>query len=350
MYREMIRNRSDPFAPVSVVWWRKLWKMRIHERLKLCLWKLMWDVIPTKGKVVERLGSREDEDVMCVLCGEVVETIHHLMLGCTVGRILWSQSPWALDTGAFLHRPLSCWLTSIIDPSTFPELPEDDYHQFQVIHHKAERMWDVTWWTRNQVIHHKAHLDLMVIVSQVHRLWREHLAAWQQKRQASIPSCWIPPKSGQFKVNFDVAVRDEFAVGAAVIKDSNGMIVGACVEKLDTEFPEDGEICAAYIGLLEAQRCGCRSIIVEGDSHLAIDAIRKYPEQLNWQSVGRIGDIVHLASAFDLCSFSFVFRGANEEAHHLARWAASRFLSGGHPDVHEHFPALYWVYAGTDPA
>lgn len=142
LYREVIKDRYDPVAPVGGFWWRKLWKLRVHERLKLCLWKLLWDVIPTKSKLAERMGSREDEDLMCVLCGKEIETTHHLLVGCIVSRILWSQSPWALDTGAFLHHPLLLWLTSIIDPSVFPELSEDDYHKFQLY---ALIAWEVTW-------------------------------------------------------------------------------------------------------------------------------------------------------------------------------------------------------------
>lgn len=41
-------------------------------------------------------------------------------------------------------------------------------------------------------------------------------------------------------------------------------------------------------------------------------------------------------------------RGANVEAHHLARWTASLIDSGGHPDIHEHYHDLVWIYAGID--
>lgn len=88
MFREVVRYRSVPIAPVGVVCWRKLWKLKMHERLKICLWKLTWDAIPTKGKIAERMGSREGEYMLCVLCGEEVETTHHLMMGCIMGRIL----------------------------------------------------------------------------------------------------------------------------------------------------------------------------------------------------------------------------------------------------------------------
>lgn len=111
-----------------------------------------------------------------------------------------------------------------------------------------------------------------------------------------------------------------------MIKNHEGLIVGACVEKFSTVDPEEGEICAAQLGLQEALRCGLSRLVMEGDWLLGIEAFRQFPEQKNWRCHGRIGDIVRLASSFVSCSFSFVYRDANEEAHLLARWAASVIL------------------------
>ncbi|KAB1203086.1 hypothetical protein CJ030_MR8G005520 [Morella rubra] len=158
-----------------------------------------------------------------------------------------------------------------------------------------------------------------VTVKSIHKVVREHLVAWQHKREQRSISWWSPPPLGTIKVNFDVAMRDSFAVGAAVLKDHRGLVVGAVVKKLPKVDPEDGEIWAAQIGLEEARRCGFRKILVEGDSIRAIDAIRSFPKQLNWRSYGRIGDMVNCSSSFDSCRFYFVNRSVNVEAHHLAR-------------------------------
>lgn len=108
-------------------------------------------------------------------------------------------------------------------------------------------------------------------------------------------------------------------LGLAIIKDHFGMVVGAVVKKLPLVEPEDGEIWAAQIGVEEACRCGFPKVIVEGDSTSAIEAIRNFPARLNWRSYGRIGDIVSCISSFDSVDFSFINRGANGDAHHLAR-------------------------------
>lgn len=67
---------------------------------------VVWDVIPSKGIVAARIGRLDGEVDCCVLCGEVEETTQHLLLDCLVSRIIWSNSPWALDIRKFLHHPL----------------------------------------------------------------------------------------------------------------------------------------------------------------------------------------------------------------------------------------------------
>lgn len=37
--------------------WRKFWKLQIHKRLKLFLWKLVWDVLPATNRIQTSLHS-----------------------------------------------------------------------------------------------------------------------------------------------------------------------------------------------------------------------------------------------------------------------------------------------------
>lgn len=43
--------------------WKYLWRLRIHKRLKLLLlWEVVWDLLPTKSKIAERVRLMEKED------------------------------------------------------------------------------------------------------------------------------------------------------------------------------------------------------------------------------------------------------------------------------------------------
>lgn len=245
MYRELIQRREVYNILIEMGWWKRLWKLQVHKRLKLILWKLLWDVFPTKCRIADRDGVCDDGEIRCVLCGEADESTHHLLLECLVSQILWCHSPWGLDIRTFAGKPLSDWLLTMLDPSTLPSLAPDDYHLFQLY---ALISWDIIWWTRNQIIHNEAKLDVLHMPNRVNRLCREHLGAWRQKKLAQLAQ-WIPPTMGSVKVNFDVAM------GAAVIRDHSGMFVGAAVQQFQVTDSLVGEVRAAHLGVEEALRC-----------------------------------------------------------------------------------------------
>lgn len=67
------------------------------------------------------------------------------------------------------------------------------------------------------------------------------------------------------------------------------------------------------------------------ESLLTIEAICKYPSQLDWSIHSRVAVISNLASSFVSCGFKFVPRGANVVAHYLTYWAASQIDCEGYP-------------------
>lgn len=38
MYREIVNLKDIPIPPVDASWWKKLWQLKVHERLKISLW------------------------------------------------------------------------------------------------------------------------------------------------------------------------------------------------------------------------------------------------------------------------------------------------------------------------
>lgn len=216
----------------------------------------------------------EGDDLKCLLCGGEEETVYQLTKGCSINRVIWSQLPWALDIRSFQHQPIASWFTTIIDPSTLSGLPIEDHHKFQLY---ALITWDISWRTHNHVVHNEDTLNMFQLVAKIHRIFGEHVSAWHQKHVFSSNACWIPPLEGQFRANFDTAVREDFAIGAAIIKDHEGRIRGTVVRQIHVADPEEGEIWAAQLGLEEAQRCGLQLIEVEGDSLLVIEAFNNFP-------------------------------------------------------------------------
>ncbi|KAG6629497.1 hypothetical protein CIPAW_14G089200 [Carya illinoinensis] len=73
----------------------KIWKLKIHDRHKLLLWKIFWDIPPTRGILKRFLSSMPS--LLCPLCNEQEETLFHLFIECPISRILWRQSRWPLN-------------------------------------------------------------------------------------------------------------------------------------------------------------------------------------------------------------------------------------------------------------
>ena len=64
--------------------WKKLWKMKLHDRLKMMVWSGT-DTFPTRVKIASRMGPI---DTSCPLCCEEEESIIHLFFKCPVSRAI----------------------------------------------------------------------------------------------------------------------------------------------------------------------------------------------------------------------------------------------------------------------
>ena len=63
--------------------WKKIWKIRVPERVKMLIWRIATNTIPVK----EVLGQRVELDSQeCVLCQDGQESISHLFF-----IVLWLE-------------------------------------------------------------------------------------------------------------------------------------------------------------------------------------------------------------------------------------------------------------------
>lgn len=191
----------------------------MHDRLKLLLWKVVWEVLPTKSIVAAQLGGSEmvDDELTCVLCGEHPESIQSLLLHCPFSRSIWSESPWQLNIRAFGDVSVAPWVQTILHPHQSIGIPLENHHLFQLF---AANAIDMVWAARNQVVHGGKRCEALVLAHRVRRLSWEHRAAWQRKLQPVRQQVWSPPPANIVKVNEDTAIRERHSVIAVIIRDS----------------------------------------------------------------------------------------------------------------------------------
>ena len=70
---------------VDDVNWKSFWKLRIHERYKILIWRIGNGILPTKLNIALRLGF---SDNLCPLCKLEEESIDHLFLKCSISRAI----------------------------------------------------------------------------------------------------------------------------------------------------------------------------------------------------------------------------------------------------------------------
>lgn len=73
--------------------WKEIWTAKIHERIKMFLWRLAADVLPLKGTIFESTGKG---DPSCSFCGFTKEMSSHLLVECPVARAMAFSSKWGL--------------------------------------------------------------------------------------------------------------------------------------------------------------------------------------------------------------------------------------------------------------
>jgi hypothetical protein len=317
-----VEGRVSPFS--SEVW-LSLWGLKIQARLKHLLWKIAWDILPSRSKIGRFVISAEEDAWVCPFCKGPVETLCHIFLECDLARILWRSSPWPLMTSVYASRPISDWISAIIFPAASLAIPSSEVRKFQLF---AALTLDFIWMSRNKLIHEGLIPSPSKAIRQISFVLNSHVAAW---RDCALPSIWMPPSAGHFKCNFDVAVRSSFAVAAAVISDESGNIVLAATQRILSLDALQGEARAALLGVRLASSAGLVRLELEGDALLVILAINSPSSFVSWSIDNCIADISLVLNSFHSWKALKVSRCANFRAHVLAKWAATNLVFGSIP-------------------
>uniref|UniRef100_A0A2N9HPK1 Reverse transcriptase domain-containing protein n=1 Tax=Fagus sylvatica TaxID=28930 RepID=A0A2N9HPK1_FAGSY len=317
--------RFDNTGPLSKAEWKSLWKLKIHDRLKLLLWKLAWNSLPTR----DNLGVRFHLDsLLCPLCDSGIETLKHLFIECPISRIAWSLSPWSIRFDSSLFHSFVDWIKLILKPSGLG-IQKSEESLFSLY---AAISCDVIWRRRNEVLQNPESLDPKQIANNIRQIYYSHCQAWEYQvfdRGKSLS--WRPPNPPSIKINFDAAMGVERVGLAAVCRDHKAKVLFIWSAVHDLIDPLLAEAKAALLAVNKAFEAGFQSIVLEGDSLLVIQAIQNLPSTQIWTIDSVIFDIQSLLAKFSFWNASHAYRELNIVAHSIARWALSYNCSGTFP-------------------
>ncbi|XP_059067587.1 uncharacterized protein LOC131858375 [Cryptomeria japonica] len=144
-----------------------------------------------------------------------------------------------------------------------------------------------------------------------------------EKTSARANAKWSPPKQGWLKLNFDGASKGNPGASGIenVIRDHKGTIVGKMAMPMPPDANNIAEFKALHLGLIDYHKHGIKNLIVEGDSAIAIKAIktRRIP---NWRLQAILDSILENLTKLDNFVSKHVYREANTEANELSKSAA----------------------------
>jgi hypothetical protein len=251
-------QRPLQFSPVLAYSWKGLWKLKLTHRFKLFLWKMVWNIVPTKSRI--SLSIHSGLDTSCSLCSNSNNSLLHLFFSCPITRVIWRNSFWPLDILALHISFMFDWLNIILHLEMIG-IPLVDTHFFQIF---AMVACDRIWFSRNKAFHEGLIPNALFVSSSVNQVSRAHsllgliklLPLSRYGRNLILVASRLT----------DTTIRSNFSVQAAVCRDSNGFII-QCITKISPPCtPLYGE---ATVALLAAQLCSSMQlshVIFEGDS------------------------------------------------------------------------------------
>jgi hypothetical protein len=136
-------GRPSPLAEAA---WFSLWGLKIQARLKHLLWKIAWDILPSRANISRFVVQAAEEAWVCPFCKGPLETLTHIFLECSLASFIWRNSPWPSIIVGFSNKPIVDWITAIIFPAQSLAIPVDDVNKFQLF---AAITLDNIWRARN---------------------------------------------------------------------------------------------------------------------------------------------------------------------------------------------------------
>ncbi|XP_075663409.1 uncharacterized protein LOC142632997 [Castanea sativa] len=166
---------------------------------------------------------------------------------------------------------------------------------------------------------HESIIHLFINCLLARALWFKHrkVRSSPQIRGNRVPSLWLKPGNGSFKINVDAAVGAYHFAVAVIARDWRGELVFTCSKKVNTTLPLQADLWAVQI----AEHFTSAPVMIEGDSQVCYRSITVQGMDTPWTIENIIHSVKSLASNLPFLSFRWVPREANEATHSLAKWS-----------------------------
>ncbi|XP_038972547.1 uncharacterized protein LOC120104815 [Phoenix dactylifera] len=315
-------TRREPERRIDGGW---IWRMRVHPRVALFIWKVAWGCLPTRS-VLARRGMRMGS--LCEVCLDAEETVGHVLLRCPVAMQCWRLASALLPP---LWESVEDMLRFLSESIRRPREAETGSIVAYLAYH--------IWLARNDRLFEGGRLTPRAVMERALRQ-----AAETSTLTTSAPpgrtrdiwgTCtavsasrfsyfsWVPPPPGYLKVNFDGGSAEDGTSGGVgfVIRDHRGTFIAAGGRSTFGVSAVGAELQAAWEGVWFARRVlGAERLVLEGDCSVVIDWIRGV--DIYGDGHPLIRDTRSLVRELISCQVVHAYREANSAADWVASYVA----------------------------
>ncbi|CAL1407620.1 unnamed protein product [Linum trigynum] len=283
--------------------WDRLWKLQIPPKVKILLWRLAHEILPT-GKNIEK--KKKDAATECPFCN-LEETQTHIFRECQWASRIWRP---IIFRDLFEFEPTlssGSWLCEVME-----RVDDETLEKLGLI------LW-LIWHERNNQMFNKPKAEEWAIIGKALDFWEEYKShhSKEQETKSSKKCTWEKPLEGWVMVNMDAAVMAGEGTGL-VVRDENGKFLLAAVRWERKQWPpEIAELRAMDFGLQMVERQGFLPAVVESDCQNSIQKIKG--EEDSRMEAGVVArELKERAESLGQIRWSFTKRTGNETAHLLA--------------------------------
>ena len=204
--KSAIRANQVNVDEASNEYWKKIWKLKIHDRYKLLVWRIATGILPTKLNIAHKMGIT---DTCCPLCHMNEESIEHLFFQCSISRAIWFGTSWAIHSSRLSLASCQDILKLICEPPIFTAAEsskaKDILLQTSI---QFAITLDCIWNLRNQVVFEDLQVNLLVQIKNLETRIMEHINALEDPSEFGLnkpysAKYWTAPPPGSMKLNVD---------------------------------------------------------------------------------------------------------------------------------------------------
>ena len=314
----------DNIPKAQPVWkFHWLWKLDVMPKIKIFLWQLCHNALPSRGSLLRR-GIHLDP--VCMACSRDIESTDHIFLHCPLAQKVWDL--------AVAHQ----WLPIAPFPLTTNSLREELHllaqNHYPCLSRVVLLLWSL-WKSRNALVFRNEVTPPMGTLLRAKRSWAE----WRirnshsglssstssptkspvhQTTTASQLIRWKLPSGGVLKLNFDGTKSAAGAAAGFVLRSWTGAFIQAGTRFLEHAPILVAETMAMRDGIYAALKAGFRRLEVEGNNQVVIHAVQKVI-QPPWQIASLLEDIWNMITSCESVSFTHTYREGNMAADWMAK-------------------------------